>query len=126
MSVHDHGPWNTRCIPAVNKRKESRLYLEQILTTSGLLGFEYRQQTTTKFGPLDTIYKFSLKKESLQIYKFFILKVVDSTMENSQNLQPTIYDPLPLTLVCIKSISFSNKGCWSLYLTSFVKFQQKE
>ena len=28
-----------------------------------------------------------------KIYNFFILKVVDSTMKNSPNLQPTIYDP---------------------------------
>ena len=32
------------------------------------------------------------KKKAYKSATFFILKYVDSTMQNSQNLQPTIYD----------------------------------
>ena len=52
-------------------------------------------KSTTFYTCQPTIYKLSWQKEGLQIYSFFILKVVDSTMENTQNLQPTKLD-LPL------------------------------
>ena len=50
-------------------------------------------KSTTFYTSQPTIYKLSEQKESLQIYSYLILKIVDSTMENTQNLQPTKYDP---------------------------------
>ena len=54
----------------------------------------YKSTTIPFFQP--TIYNCCKQMHDiLQIYIFWTLKVVDSTTQNSPNLQPTIYD-LPL------------------------------